>query len=242
MSGHSKWSTIKRKKGVADQKRGKIFSKISKIITIAARDGGGDPSSNFKLRLAMDKARSVNMPQDNIERAIKKGTGELAGGSQIENVTYEAYGPGGIAIMIDTITDNKNRTVSELKKILSDHEGKLGGSGSVSWMFERKGVIRISEFNMENRENIELLAIENDASDIKEEEKNLVINITPERLTNLKDILDKEGIKVDSAEVELITKNPVKIEDKGILGKIEKLMEVLDEHEDVNEIYSNIEN
>lgn len=241
MSGHSKWSTIKRKKGVADIKRGKVFSKISKIITIAARDGGGDPDSNFKLRLAMDKARSVNMPQDNIERAVKKGTGELEGGSQIENVTYEAYGPGGIAIMIETITDNKNRTVSELKKILTDHEGKLGGSGSVSWMFERSGVLRINNFKPEKKEEMELIAIDNEASDIREENGNLVIYIAPEKLSNLKELLKKEGIEVDSAEIELITKNPVKIDDKVILGKVEKLMEVLDEHDDVNEIYSNIQ-
>lgn len=241
MSGHSKWSTIKRKKGVADEKRGKIFSKVSKIITIAAKDGGGNPNDNFKLRLAIDKARSVNMPQDNIERAIKKGTGELEGGSQIENETYEAYGPGGVALMIEVITDNKNRTISELKKILTDNEGKLGGKGSVSWMFKRKGVIRILLFSPEKKEEIEFLAIDNDASDIREEDEGLVIYIIPEKLSNLKELLIKEKVKIDSAEVELITKNPVKIEDKSILSRIEKLMEALDENDDVNDIYSNIE-
>jgi YebC/PmpR family DNA-binding regulatory protein len=240
MSGHSKWSTIKRKKGVIDAKKSKVFSKISKIIAIAARDGGGDPEANFKLRLAVDKARSVNMPLDNIERAIKKGTGELEGGSLIENVTYEDYGPGGIAIIIETITDNINRTVSELKNILSDYEGKLGGSGSVSWMFERKGAIRISKFSAEQKEKIELLAIENDALDIKEEDSTLVIYVMPEKIAILKEILEKNGIEIESSEVELITKNPVKIEDQRILKRVEKLMEELDEQDDVNEIYSNI--
>ncbi len=240
MSGHSKWSTIKRKKGIADAKKSNVFAKISKIVSIAARDGGGDPEANYKLRLAIDKARAVNMPIDNIDRAIKKGTGELDGGTQIEDVVYEAYGPGGIAVIIEAITDNKNRTVSEIKKILSDHEGKLGGSGSVSWMFDRKGVIRISKVSNDKKEEIELLAIDNEASDIKEEDTSIVIYIVPEKLSKLKEILEKEGIKIDSSEVELITKNPVKIDDKNILEKVEKLMEELGEHDDVNEIYSNI--
>lgn len=241
MSGHSKWSTIKRKKGVIDAKKGKIFSKIAKIITVAARDGGGDPNANFKLRLVVDKARSVNMPQDNIERAIKKGTGELEGGSQIENTTYEAYGPGGIAIIIEAITDNKNRTVSELKKILADNGGKLGGSGSVSFLFERKGVIRIADVVSNKKEEIELLAIDNGASDIKEEDTSLVIYIAPEKLSNLKELLEKERVKIESAEAELITKNPVEISDQNVLKKVGRLMEALDEQDDVNEIYSNIE-
>ncbi len=241
MSGHSKWSTIKRKKGIADAKKSNVFAKISKIVSIAARDGGGDPEANYKLRLAIDKARAINMPLDNISRAIKKGTGELDDGSQIEEVVYEAYGPGGVAIIIETITDNKNRTVSEIKKILSDADGKLGGGGSVSWLFERKGTIRISSYSAADKEKIELLAIENDALDIIEEDSNLIIYSIPEKLSNLKEILEKEGIKIDSSEIELITKNPVKIDNKNILEKVEKLMEELGEHDDVNEIYSNIE-
>jgi len=241
MSGHSKWSTIKRKKGIADAKKSNVFAKISKIVSIAARDGGGDPEANYKLRLAIDKARAINMPLDNISRAIKKGTGELDDGSQIEEVVYEAYGPGGVAIIIETITDNKNRTVSEIKKILSDADGKLGGGGSVSWLFERKGTIRISSYSVADKEKIELLAIENDALDIIEEDSNLIIYSIPEKLSNLKEILEKEGIKIDSSEIELITKNPVKIDNKNILEKVEKLMEELGEHDDVNEIYSNIE-
>ena len=241
MSGHSKWSTIKRKKGIADAKKSNVFAKISKIVSIAARDGGGDPEANYKLRLAIDKARAINMPLDNISRAIKKGTGELDDGSQIEEVVYEAYGPGGVAIIIETITDNKNRTVSEIKKILSDADGKLGGGGSVSWLFERKGTIRISLYSATDKEKIELLAIENDALDIIEEDSNLIIYSIPEKLSNLKEILEKEGIKIDSSEIELITKNPVKIDNKNILEKVEKLMEELGEHDDVNEIYSNIE-
>ena len=239
MSGHSKWSTIKRKKGVADAKRSNIFAKVSKIVTIAARDGGGDPNTNFKLKLAIDKAKSVNMPHDNINRAIKKGTGELEGGSQIENIVYEAYGPGGAAIIIEAITDNKNRTLSEIKKILSDFDGKLGGEGSVSWMFERKGVIRVAL--SDKKEEIELTAIENDALDIKEKDSSLVIYTAPEKLSNLKEVLEKENVKIESSEVELTVKNSVKVSDKSVLEKVEKLMGELNNHDDVNEIYSNIE-
>lgn len=238
MSGHSKWSTIKRKKGSLDVKKSKIFSRISKIITIAARDGG-KPEMNFKLRLACDKAREVNMPQDNIERAIKKGTGELLGGSTIENIAYEAYGPGNAALIIEVITDNKNRTVSEIKKILSSNGGKLGLEGSVKWMFEKKGVVRLSSIK-DKKEEIELLAIDQGAFDVQEEGEELVIYLPPEKISEFKNRITAKNIKIDSAEVELISSNPVKIGDKSILKKVTRLMEELDNQEDVNEIYSNI--
>jgi YebC/PmpR family DNA-binding regulatory protein len=241
MSGHSKWSTIRRKKGVADAKRGQQFTKIAKIITVAAKQGGGDSETNFKLRLAIDKAKSVNMPQENIERAIKRGTGELAG-AKIENLTYEAYGPGGIALMIEVVTDNKNRTLGELKQILSKFDGRLGGEGSVRWMFARIGAVRISLSKKKEKEIVELTAIDAGASDIKEENGSLVVYTEPEKISAVKKSIEPLKPKIESIEIELVTKNPVKIEDKFLLRKIDQLMEELDSQDDVNEIYSNVEN
>lgn len=240
MSGHSKWSQIKRKKGLADKRRGQLFSKLSKMITVAAL-GGEDPSANFKLRLAIDKARVVNMPSDAIERAIKKGAGKLEG-AKIQEVTYEAYGPGGAALMIETISDNQKRTLAEIRHILSQHEGHIGETGSVRWMFKSCGVIRIPLVSDLDREKIELQAIEAGAEDIREEDNTLVIYISSKNLTSLKESLEKEGAKIDSAEIELATKNPIRIKDSAQIVEVEELMTALDEHEDVSEIYSNVEN
>lgn len=241
MSGHSKWSTIKRKKGIVDKKRGQIFSKMAKMIAVAVKQGGSNPETNFRLRLAIDKARSVNMPQENIERAIKRGKG-VADGAKIEHIVYEAFGPGGIALMIEVVTDNKNRTLNELKHILSEHEGRLGVEGSVRWMFERKGVIRILPTKKEEKEIIELTAIDAGALDIREENSDIVIYTDPEKISTIKKAIEPLNPKIESVEIELVTKNPIKIKDKTLLEKIDKLMEMLDAHDDVNEIYSNVEN
>jgi YebC/PmpR family DNA-binding regulatory protein len=241
MSGHSKWSTIKRKKEVRDAKRGQTFTKIAKIISVAAKESGGDPVTNFKLRLAMDKARQVNMPQENIKRAILRGIGK-GEGAQIEQTIYEAFGPDGVALMIEVITDNKNRTLNELRHILSDYEGRLAGEGNVKWMFEKLGTIRLLLDDKINKEEIGLQAIDLGASDIKEEDNTLIIFCGPKELGSLKKSLEGKGLKIESQDIELKTKNPVKISDKTVLSKIEKLMEALDEHGDVNEIYSNVEN
>lgn len=240
MSGHSKWSTIKRKKEVRDAKRGQVFTKIGKIISIAAREAGPDPNTNFKLRLAIDKAKEANMPQENIERAILRGAGKTEG-AQIEQLTYEAYGPSGVALMIEVVTDNKNRTLNELRHILQDNGGRLANQGSVGWMFEKMGVIRISLAGLK-KEKVELQAIDLGALDIKEEDNALAIFCEPKKLGGLKKSLEQKGIKIVSQDIELKTKNPIKISDKNLLSKIEKLMEALDSHDDVNEIYSNIEN
>jgi YebC/PmpR family DNA-binding regulatory protein len=240
MSGHSKWSTIKRKKGAADAKRGQVFTKMAKMITAVAKQGGGDPETNFKLRLAIDKAKSVNMPADNIKRAVKRGTGELTDGMQIEEMVYEAYGPGGVALMIEVVTDNKNRTLSEIKHILSENNGRLGEAGSVKWMFESKGVVRMPIPPKEEREKIELAAIDAGAADIQEEDGSLVIYTNTNQFVNVKRAVESMGVKFDSAELELTPANPLEIEDEGTLRKVEKLMEALDEQEDVNEIYSNL--
>ncbi|MEW6407748.1 MAG: YebC/PmpR family DNA-binding transcriptional regulator [Patescibacteria group bacterium] len=238
MSGHSKWSTIKRKKEVRDAKRGQVFTKIGKIISVAAHEAGPDPNTNFKLRLAVDQARRVNMPAENIERAILRGAGKTEG-VRIEQLTYEAYGPSGVALMIEVVTDNKNRTLNELRHILQDNGGRLASQGSVGWMFEKTGVIRILLAGLK-KEEIELQAIDLGALDIKEEGDVLAIFCEPKKLGGLKKSLEQKGIKIQSQDIELKTKNPIKISDKNLLSKIEKLMEALDEHDDVNEIYSNI--
>jgi len=242
MSGHSKWSTIKRKKGVLDAKRGQIFTKMAKLVTLAAKQGGGDPETNFKLRLAVDKARSVNTPADNIERAIKKGTGESTEGNQLEELVYEAYGPGGVALIIEAVTDNKNRTLPEVKTILSDNGGRLGETGSVQWMFKKQGVIRMSKPSDGEREKIELVVIEAGADDIREEDDSLAVYTKTNQLSAVKKVLEGTGLTVNSADIELLPTNPLKVEDKSELGKIDKLMEALDEQEDVNEVYSNLAN
>ncbi len=240
MSGHSKWSTIKRKKAITDNKRGQVFTKMAKIISVAAREGGPDPVTNFKLRLVMDKAREVNMPGENIERAITRGAG-TDGETQIEQLMYEGYGPGGIALLIEVITDNKNRTISEVRHILDEYGGKLGTSGSVAWMFERLGAIRTKLDGKIKKDDLELELIDLGALDIKEEDGGLAIYCDPKSIMNLKKALEQKGLKIDSAEIEYKTKNPMKITDNAIMKKIERLMEALDEHDDVNEIYSNIE-
>ena len=240
MSGHSKWSQIKRKKGLADKKKGQLFSKLSRMITVAALSGD-DPATNFKLKLAIDKARAANMPSDSIERAIKRGGGKLKK-TRMKEVTYEAYGPGGAALMIETVSDNQKRTLAELRHILSQHGGHIGETGSVRWMFKSYGVVRISLVPGLDREKVELQAIEAGAEDIREEDNSLVIYISPKKLTSFKESLEKEGVKIASVDVELVTTNPIRIEKPAEMVKIEELMSALDEHEDVSEIYSNVEN
>lgn len=237
MSGHSKWSTIKRKKGTNDAKRGQIFTKMANLITVAARSGGGDPEMNFKLRLAIDRARAENMPADNIQRAVKKGTGELAEGVQLEELKYEAYGPGGVALIVEAITDNKNRTLSEVKNALSDNGGRMGEMGSVAWMFDSKGVIRIAGAGSDE---MEMAAIEAGADDIEQQDEGLVITTAANKLSAVKDALTKVKVRVESADIELTPKDPLKVEDKDALNKIEKLMEALDDLDDVNEVYGNL--
>ncbi len=236
MSGHSHWATIKHKKGAADAKRGKAFSKMARVITVAAKEKGGDPETNPALRLAIDQAKKVNMPKDNIERAIKKGTGELVG-EKLEEVIFEAYGPDGIAIIIEGITDNKNRTYGEIKNILSKHNGKIANEGAVRWMFERKGVIVLdNEQKTTNKEEVELKVIEAGAEDIDWDENTLFVYTKVEDLENIKKELE-EDFGIDSSRLEWVAKDLVKSEKKD---SIEKLFEALDENDDVQNIYSNL--
>ena len=238
MSGHSKWATIKRKKAVTDSKRGKVFTQIIKEITIAARMGGGDPKGNPRLRLAVDKAKASNMPADNIKRAIQKGTGELPGVTY-EDVTYEGYGPGGVALIIESVTDNRNRTVSEIRHMLERHNGKLGAANSVSWMFHRKGIISLARAKFAEDALMEI-ALDAGAEDMSAEEDAYEITTSPDNFIAVREALEGKGIVPDSAEIQFIPENTVKVGDKDA-EQVLKLMESLEEHDDVQHVYANFD-
>jgi YebC/PmpR family DNA-binding regulatory protein len=240
MSGHSKWSQIKHKKAITDAKRGKLFSKLSNLISVVARQRGGDPDTNPQLRLTVEKARAFNMPNENIERAIKKGLGELEG-VRMEELTIEAYGPGGTALIIDALTDNKNRTVSEIKYLLSQYSGKMAEAGSVLWLFERKGAIVINAASIDiGRDNLELAAIDCGAQDLRWQTAELLeIYTRAEELEKVKKCLETKNVKTESASLDWIPKNEVKIGETKAKVSLEKLLEALDEHQDIQEIYSN---
>ncbi|MBI5404454.1 MAG: YebC/PmpR family DNA-binding transcriptional regulator [Ignavibacteriae bacterium] len=236
MSGHSKWATIKRKKASTDAARGKVFTKIIKEITISARDGGGDPAGNPRLRLAIASAKSANMPQDNITRAIKKGTGELEGVSY-EEITYEAYAPHGIAVMIECVTDNRNRTVAELRHMISKHNGNLGESGSVAWMFERKGVVTIAKENHTEDEVMEII-LDAGADDLKTEEEFFEVISNIENFEKVRKAIEDKKFKIENASMQQIAKNLVELDEKGAADVV-KFLEVVEEHDDVQNIFSN---
>ena len=236
MSGHSKWATIKRKKGALDAKRGKIFTRLIREITIAARQAGGDPDGNPRLRLAIDNAKSANMPADNIDRAIKKATGELEG-SQISELTYEGYGPGGVALLIEVATDNKNRTVAEIRHIFSRGLGNMGETGSVAWMFERKGIITLKRDGKSEDELMEIV-LDAGADDLTTEEDFFEVTTTLEKFEPVrKKILDNKLI-VENASLQWIAKNNVPIKDDDA-EKLMKLIEALEESDDVQNVFSN---
>ena len=236
MAGHSKWSTIKRKKGALDQKRGKIFSTISKEITVSSRLGGKDIDSNPRLRQAVKKAKSLNMPNSNIDKAIKKGVGELDN-VIIEEVSYEGYGPFGVAILIEAITDNKNRTVADIRHALSKFGGSLGQAGSVSWNFERNGIILIDKNEISENEVFEF-SIENDCIEFFEDEDCYRLHFNPNDLYSKLDVLEKLSIKVDSSFLAYVPKDEIGLsEDEN--QKVEKLLEFLDDLEDVQNVFSN---
>ena len=238
MSGHSKWSTIKHKKGALDAKRGKIFTKIIKEITIAAKIGGGDPEGNPRLRTAIQSAKGANMPQDNIIRAIKKGTGELEG-VHYEEISYEGYGPGGTAILIETLTDNKNRTVGELRAILGKNGGNMGENGCVGWMFEQKGLIVVPVSEKEEDDLLEI-AVEAGADDLQTHGDHYEITTAVESFETVRKTLEDQGIKMEAAELTRITQNTVALDEKK--GRsILKLMDLLEDHDDVQKTYSNFD-
>jgi YebC/PmpR family DNA-binding regulatory protein len=238
MSGHSHWHQIRFKKGIEDAKRSKIFSKLSKEITIAARDGGGDLVFNPTLRSIVDKSKLANMPADSIDKAIKKGTGELEGVSY-EEFIIEAYGPAGTALMIDGITDNKNRSLGEIKLIVTQHGGKVVNEGAIKWMFEKKGVLNVNDLKGKSKDDLELLAIEAGAEDVNWEDESLYIYTKPEDLEKTRKALEEKGLKTDSANLEWVPKENIEVDDEA-REKNQRLFEALDEHDDVSNVYSNI--
>ncbi len=238
MSGHSKWSQIKYKKAIEDAKKAKIFSKISRLITLAAREGGGDPEKNSDLKSAIEKAKDVNMPQDKIERSIKRGTGELQG-DKLESLLLEALGPGGVNILIEVLTDNKNRALSEIRKIVENFGGKIA-SGGVLWNFEKKGLILVKT-TKEDKENLELLLIDLGAEEVIEKNDFLEAYISPQNLEELKNGLVENKIAIEKHSIEFVPKERIKLNNKETEKKNKEMFETLDENDDVQEIYSNLE-
>ena len=237
MSGHSKWSKVKYQKAVKDPKRAKAFSKLTALITVVARDGG-KIESNSKLKMAVDKAKEFGMPKENIERAISRGSGEMDDGKKLDEVFYEAYGPGGSALLIQAITDNKNRTLAELRHLLQEHDAKMADNGSVRWMFKESEKITLPKKFW--NDDISLEAIENGAEEIKEENEEIIIYTNPQNIIQIKDFLEKRiGQDIIKTELDFISQQPIAITDKAIKDKLENLFDVLDEHNDVEEIYSN---
>lgn len=237
MSGHSKWHSIKHKKAAEDAKRANIFTKLAKDISVAAREGG-EPEMNFRLRMAIDKAKALNLPKENIERAIKKGTGELSDGAQIEELIYEAYGPGQIAMLIQVVTDNKNRTLSEVKNILQKNNGKFVEGGSVSWQFEQVGVLEIKIDGLD-LEEIEMAIIESGAKNYTQEEDYFEVYTQAKDLQNIKEKLEN-NFKTTKAELSFLAKNKIAVDDSTI-EKYQKLVNALEENDDVANVYDNIE-
>jgi len=238
MSGHSKWATIKRKKGAADAKRGKIFTQVIREISIAAGLGGGDPDANPRLRLAVQKARGVNMPRDNIERAIKKGTGEL-GGENYEEVRYEGYGPGGAAVIVDATTDNRHRTGAEVRNIFARFSGNLGSTGSVAFMFERLGVLEFDRAALDADALMEA-AIEANAKDVVEDPETITVQTVPQDFATVKEALEAKSFTPASAKLAMVPSSTVKLSGKNAEQML-KLYEALDEHEDISEVFANFE-
>jgi YebC/PmpR family DNA-binding regulatory protein len=240
MAGHSKWAQIKHKKAHTDAKKGKIFSKVVKEISVAARLGGGDSDANPRLRLAIEKAKEVNMPHDNIKRAIMKGTGELPGAAY-EEVVYEGYGPGGVALYIQTLTDNKNRTVPELRHLLAKHGGNMGESGCVAWLFEKSGYILV-EKTVVDEDSLMSVAVEAGASDMKNEdnEENYEIITGSDDLNEVKDALSRAGVPVSLAEVTMLPSNYVMLDGRQA-EQMTRLMDALEEHDDVQNVYANFD-
>lgn len=238
MSGHNKWSSIKHKKGAQDAKRGKIFSKIIKEITVAARSGGGDPEINPTLRTAITKAKAENMPKDNIERAIKKGTGEIGGVDYIE-LTYEGYGPGGVAILIETLTDNKNRTAADIRSIFTKQGGNLGENGCVSYLFQRKGIIT---FNAEQYSEDEILeaALEAGAEDVSSSDEEIEVITSPDDFLSVSDALEEAGYKSERAEVTMVPEATLTL-DNETTAKALRLIERIDDNEDVKSVSTNLD-
>ena len=238
MAGHSKWANIKHRKAAVDAKRGKVFTKLIRELTVAAKHGGGDVESNPRLRTAINTAKGANMPNDTIDRAIKRGTGEI-GGDEFHELSYEGYGPGGSAVLVRTLTDNKNRTVSDIRRIFTKHGGNLGENGCVAWMFDMKGRIAFEKDTVDEEQVFDLV-LDAGADDVVTEDNELIVVTPPEEIETVKAALDEAGLKYESAEVTMIPQNSVRIEGKEAEHMI-RLMEALEESDDVQNVYSNFD-
>jgi YebC/PmpR family DNA-binding regulatory protein len=240
MSGHSKWSSIKHKKGAADAKRGKLFSKLSRAIIVAAREGGPDPDGNASLATAIQKARDASMPKDTIERAIARGAGTASDGEVYETVTYEGYGPEGVAVFVEALTDNRNRTAAEVRHVFAKHEGNLGTSGAVAWLFERKGVLIVSADGVDE-EDLTLVAADGGAEDIDLDGSSFQVISAPDDLAAVRAALDDAGIAYDSAELTMLPKTTVSVEDESAAKKLVRLMDALEDNDDIQAVYANFD-
>ncbi|MBR0070649.1 MAG: YebC/PmpR family DNA-binding transcriptional regulator [Synergistaceae bacterium] len=239
MSGHSKWSNIKHRKAAQDAKRGNLFQKLVRAIIIAAKDGGGDPAMNMRLKTAIERAKAVSVPNDNITRAIKRGTGEL-GDITYDELTYEVIGPSGIAILVNVMTDNRNRTTPEIRALLARNGGQMGSEGSVAWMFDRKGVIDVKGEGLDE-DSLMTLGLDSGMSDMEESDEGFTLYCEPSDLDTLQKALEDNKYVVDNAEVSMIAKTPVEISDAEAARKVMRLVDALEEHDDVQNVYTNFE-
>jgi YebC/PmpR family DNA-binding regulatory protein len=240
VSGHSKWSSIKHKKGAADAKRGKLFSKLSRAIIVAAKEGGGDPDGNLALANAIEKARSYSMPKDNIDRAIAKGTGSGADSADYETIVYEGYGPEGVAVIVEALTDNRNRTGSEVRHLFAKHDGNLGGSGAVAWLFERRGLVLVPADGVDEDE-LTLAAAEGGADDVSLDGSTFQVSADAESLSAVRSALEEAGFGVESAELTMVPKTTVEVADESAAKKILRLIDQLEDNDDVQDVYANFD-
>ena len=240
MSGHSKWSSIKHRKGAADAKRGKLFSKLSRAIIVAAREGGSDPDANAALATAIQKARDNSMPKDNIERALARGSGATADGEAFESVAYEGYGPGGVAVFVDVLTDNRNRAAADIRHVFAKNDGNLGTSGTVAWLFERKGVLIVPADSVDEDELV-LTAAEGGAEDVELDGSSFQVISAPDDLAAVRAALEDAGLAYESAELTMLPKTTVAVEDESTARKLVRLMDALEDNDDVQAVYANFD-
>jgi len=240
VSGHSKWSSIKHKKGAADAKRGQLFSKLSRAIIVAAKEGGPDPAANLALQNAIEKARSYSMPKDNIERAIAKGSGADAEGSSFETVIYEGYGPEGVAVLVEALTDNRNRTASEVRHLFAKHGGNLGTTGAVAWQFERKGVVMLAATGVDE-DDLVLAVVDAGAEDVERDGSSFVVTSAPEALSAVRAAVETAGLEVESVELAMVPKATVAVGDESTARQLVRLVEGLEEADDVQDVYANFD-
>jgi YebC/PmpR family DNA-binding regulatory protein len=240
MSGHSKWSSIKHKKGAADAKRGKLFSKLTRAIIVAAREGGGDPSGNLALQNAIEKARSYSMPKDNIDRAIAKGSGADSDTSTFETVVYEGYGPSGVAVIVEALTDNRNRTASDVRHTFAKNDGNLGGSGAVAWLFERRGVVLVPAAGVDEDE-LMLAAADAGADDVSLDGSSYQVLTAPEQLGAVREALEGAGFTIESSELTMLPKTTVEVADESDAKKVLRLMDQLEDNDDVQDVFANFD-